>query len=165
MHKPHACAEEALACIHALAPKYNPLLIGEQHDNLSLTHQRKNRNLMARQNDTEILFDPMITCKDSVAECFRIFTDTDHLSPIPARHFYTWGLNLNPNMIKVYTNGVCWNNGKADARCGGSIRLSPNHWKNTAIRVPGERQSNQVGELTVVIEATLQSQTSPLLQL
>ena len=74
---PHACANEALTRVHELAPKYNPLLIGEQHDNLSLTNRRKRENTLARQNDTEILFDPTITCKDSVAECFRIFTDTN----------------------------------------------------------------------------------------
>ena len=150
---PHACAKEALTRIHDLAPKYNPLQIGEQHDNLSLTHRRKSRNILARKNEEEILFDPSITCKDNIAECFRIFTDLTRLSPIPARRFYTRGLNLNHAKIEVYTDGACWNNGKANAKCGGGIWISPNHRRNIAIRVPGLRQSNQVGELAAVIEA------------
>ncbi|KAN0137570.1 hypothetical protein V8E53_004621, partial [Lactarius tabidus] len=70
---PHSCAMEALKIIHELAPKYNPLQIGEQHDKLSLTNRRKDRNTLARKSDEEITFDPSITCKDSIAECFRIF--------------------------------------------------------------------------------------------
>ena len=150
---PHACAANALMRIHELAPKYNPLQIGEQHDNLSLTHRRKSRNILARQSDEEILFDPTITCKDSVAECFRVFTDTAGLSPIPARRPYAIGLNLNPHKVSVYTDGACWNNGKSNARCGSGIWFSPNHQRNEAIRVPGPSQSNQVGETVAVIGA------------
>jgi len=35
---PHTRAREALTRIHDIAPKYNPLQIGEQHDKLSLMH-------------------------------------------------------------------------------------------------------------------------------
>ena len=77
----------------------------------------------------------------------------DRLSPIPAARFYAHGLNLHPSKVEVYTDGACWNNRKADARCRGGIWFSPNHQKNAAIRVPGERQSNQVGELAAAIKA------------
>lgn len=150
---PNACATEALARIHELAPKYNPLQIGEQHDKLSLTNRRKDNNIQARKDDKEITFDPSITCKDSVAECFRVFTDPKRISPIPARRPFARGLNLNPHKISVYTDGACWNNGKANARCGSGIWFSPNHCRNAAVRVPGPSQSNQVGELAAVIEA------------
>ena len=50
-------------------------------------------------------------------------------------------------------DGACWNNGKANARCGSSIWIKSNHGRNAAIRVPGIRQSNQVGEIIAVIEA------------
>jgi hypothetical protein len=122
---PHECAREALMRIHEIAPKYNPLQIGEQHDNLSLTRRRKGRNKLARQNDEEILFDPSITCKNNLAECFRIFTNPDRLSPIPAARFYARGLNLNPLKTEVYTDGACWNNGKANARCGEEYGSTP----------------------------------------
>jgi ribonuclease HI len=94
-----------------------------------------------------------MTCKDNLAECFRIFTDSDNLSPIPVRRFYTRGLNLNPSKIEVFTDGACWNNGKENTKCRGGIWVSPNHQRNSAIKVPGQKQSNQVGELAAVIEA------------
>jgi len=43
------------------------------------------------------------------------------------------------------------NNGKDNARCGGGIWFGPNDPRNTAFRVPGNRQSNQTGELAAVI--------------
>ena len=150
---PHACATEALTRIHELAPKYNPLQIGEQHDNLSLTNRRKNNNTTARKNNKEITFDPSITCKDSVAECFRIFMNPARLSPIPARRPFARGLNLDPRKISVYMDGACWNNGKANAKCGSGVWLGLNNPRNAAIRVPGPKQSNQVGELAAVIAA------------
>ena len=107
----HACTKEALTQIHKIALKYNPLQIGEQHDNLSLTPHRKSRNIFTRRNDAEVLFNPTITCKDSIVECFHIFTDESELTRIPARRIYA------------------------------------------RVKVPGPKQSNQVGELATLIEA------------
>ncbi len=59
---------------------------------------------------------------------------------------------MNPLKIKVYMDGACWNNEKANVRCGSSIWIKPNHRRNAAIRVPGIRQSNQVGEIVAIIE-------------
>ncbi|KAI0279091.1 hypothetical protein BGY98DRAFT_1077593, partial [Russula aff. rugulosa BPL654] len=70
---PHSCAAEAQARIHLIVPKLNPLEIGENHDNLSLTPFRKNRNREARATDGKIRFDPSITCNTELADCFRIF--------------------------------------------------------------------------------------------
>jgi hypothetical protein len=41
---PHACTQEALTRINQIADKLNPLSLGDRHDNLSLTRQRKARN-------------------------------------------------------------------------------------------------------------------------
>ena len=81
---PHTCTTGALVRKHDLAPKYNPLQIGEQHDKLSLTIWRKTNNTKAKADDKEIIFNPSITCRDSIAECFKIFTDPKCLLPIPA---------------------------------------------------------------------------------
>ena len=54
----------------------------------------------------------------------------------------------------IYTDGACINNGEANARCGSGIWFGPNHRENKAIRVPGNLQSNQVGELVAIIAAT-----------
>jgi hypothetical protein len=73
---PNLCAMEALTHIQETAPKLNPINLGKPHDNLSLTRRRKAQNKEERLEEGEILFDPTITCKNSLAECFRIFTDS-----------------------------------------------------------------------------------------
>ena len=89
-----------------------------------------------------------------MVECFRIFVDPSRTMTIPAGHPFARGLNLNPQTTtSVYTDGACWNNGKADARSGSGIWIGPGHQKNTAIRIPGPKQSNQVGEIAAVIGA------------
>src|SRR6266702_2505643 len=82
---PHACAEEALERLHEIAPKYNPLEI-ELHDNLSLTHRRKMSNKNAQDRGGDILLDPTITCRNSLAEYFRTFVDPKKVSLTPAYH-------------------------------------------------------------------------------
>ena len=90
---PHACATDAMARTHQIAPKWNPLEIGETHDNLSLSPARKARNREAQQLNGAVCFDPSITCKNDLAECFRIFTNPEKISPIPAHRPYTRGIN------------------------------------------------------------------------
>ena len=71
---PHKCATEAIARLDLIHPKYNPMK-QDPPDRMSLTRTQKLRNKRARETDGEITFDPSITCKDSLAECFRIFTN------------------------------------------------------------------------------------------
>ena len=143
----------ALAQINLIAPKLNPLDPGDIHDNLSLTPTRKNNNCEAQANDGKIRFDPSITCKRDLAECFRIFTNPSKISTLPARRTYTIGVNHRHQGVTVYTDGACNNNGKMDTRCGSSIWIAPNHDKNTALRILGPHQSNQIGELAAIIVA------------
>ena len=150
---PHACATEAQSRIHLIAPKLNPLEIGDTHDNLSLTPSRKQNNREARRTDGAIRFDPSITCKHNISEGFRIFTSPEKISNIPARRYYTQGINHRHRGITVYTDGASINNGKLNARSGGGVWVGPNHERNTAIRVPGPKQSNQVGKIAAVIVA------------
>jgi len=57
-----------------IPPKHNPTA-QEPPDGMSLTRTRKLGNKRVKQEDGMISFNPSITCKDSLAECFRIFTD------------------------------------------------------------------------------------------
>ena len=150
---PHACATEAHSRINLIAPKMNPLDIGDHHDNISLTPSRKGRNLDARQTDGHIRFDPTITCKNSLAECFRIFTDPERISHIPARQHNTNGANLCHREITLYTDGACNNNRKLNTRCGSSVWFGPEHERNLAIQIPGPQHSNQIGEIAAIIAA------------
>ncbi|KAA1475675.1 hypothetical protein DENSPDRAFT_752023, partial [Dentipellis sp. KUC8613] len=81
---PHKCALAAQKIINKLTPKTNPNTPGHT-DGLSLTHTRKEKNNETRTNGMKgiITFDPMVTCKTDLAECFRIFTDPDQLSDTP----------------------------------------------------------------------------------
>lgn len=56
-------------------------------------------------------------------------------------------------IVTVYTDGACLYNGMANAQSGARVWFGPNHAKNQAIKIPGTRQSNQVGEVVVIIAA------------
>ena len=148
---PHECANEAHTRLNLIPPKHNPLQ-QEIPDSLSLTRSGKRRNETARQRNEDILFDPTLTCKNSLAECFRIFTDPTKHTDLPARRPRD-GLIPRCREVTVYTDGACLNNGKTNARCGSSVWFGPNDPRNMAIRVPGDEQSNQIGELAAVIAA------------
>ena len=58
---------------------------GDNHDGLSLTRSRKTNNETARHNNGAITFDPTITCKKHLSECFQIFTNPDRLTNTPVK--------------------------------------------------------------------------------
>ena len=149
----HHCASEALMRIHKIYPKLNPLCLGDPHDNLSLTGHCKAQNQLAQAARGEILFDPSITCKETLAECFRIFTNLSHLTTIPAQRYYTQGISLCARTITVYTDSACFNNGKYNARCGSGVYFGPNDDRNIAFRPPGDLQSNQAAEIIAIYKA------------
>lgn len=134
-------------------PKLNPLHQINYHGNLSLTPAQKNQNCIAKENNEAILFDPLITSKNTLADCFRIFTDAERISRNPARCQILDGSNRRHDPIVIYTDGACYNNGKQNARCRGGIWFGPNDPRNCTIHIPGNLQSNQVGELTATISA------------
>jgi hypothetical protein len=45
---------------------------------------RKARNKIARRTNEDIIFDPSITSRSNLAECFRIFTNPKKISNLPA---------------------------------------------------------------------------------
>ncbi|KAG1846174.1 hypothetical protein C8R48DRAFT_664350 [Suillus tomentosus] len=103
----------------------------------------------------EIIFDPSVTSKNHLSECFRIFTDPDRLIQIPAYRLRAprTGRNTTHEQVTVFTDGSCTNNGKQNATCGGGIWISENNPLNKAISIPGIRHSNQIGEITAVLVA------------
>ena len=148
---PHDCAKEALARINKTTPKLNPLHIGNRPDNLSLTKRRKEQNQTAKKENGSITFDPSITTKDDLSECFRVFTDPQRKTRHPAQRLQNNRADQRHNEIQVYTDGSCMNNGKENARSGGGIWFGQDDPRNKAIRVPGKEQSNQIGEIAAVV--------------
>jgi ribonuclease HI len=150
---PHECATEALTRLNLIPPIHNPTK-QEPPDGLSLTKSGKSRNEIAIRNKDEILFDPTITCKENLAEAIRILTNPSRTQTQPAKHYKHHGQIPRCREITVYTDGACLNNGKRNAQCGSGVWFSERNPRNLAIKIPGESQSNQVGELAVVIAAT-----------
>ncbi len=54
-------------------------------------------------------------------------------------------------MIKVFTDGACSNNGKANAKAGLGVYFSENDPRNVSKKITG-KQSNNTAELSAVIE-------------
>ena len=80
--------------------------------------------------------------------------EPDRISLTPANRQLQRGINLENVNTVVYTDGACMHNGKMNARCGGSgVWIEANNALNKAIGVPGNKQSNQIGEITAVIVA------------
>ncbi|KAI0046743.1 hypothetical protein FA95DRAFT_1450903, partial [Auriscalpium vulgare] len=69
---PHKCASEAADLLERAAPRF-AVSQPSQTDGLSLTHRRLAQNTHARTSYKSIIFDPTVTCKSTLAECFRVF--------------------------------------------------------------------------------------------
>jgi len=59
---------------------------------------------------------------------------------------------MTPELV-VYTDGSCAKNGTDDARARSGIWYGTNDPQNVAMRVPGMKQSNQIGELLAILHA------------
>lgn len=51
----------------------------------------------------------------------------------------------------AYTDGSCINNGTVEARAGSGVWYGPDDPGNAAIRVPGEKQTNQIAKLLAIL--------------
>jgi len=93
----------------------NPLGPNDWHGNLSLMSLRKRMNLLARSNNNAILFDPSITSKNNLSECFRIFTDPTKRSRNPGQRRVMPGVAMRHPKTEIHTDGASMNNGKMNA--------------------------------------------------
>ena len=151
---PQRCAVEAQRRLGQITPKLNPTRPSNQ-DSLSLTKRRRERNQQAAEdNEQGVIFDPSVTEKKDLSECFRVFTDPKKIRNIPdKRHTRPNGISLDDEEITVYMDGSCLNNGKQSTKCGGGIWLEDGSQHNRILRIPGLNQSNQVGEIAAVVVA------------
>lgn len=60
---------------------------------------------------------------------------------------------MNDKATIVYTDGSCINNRKENTKSGARVWFAEGHPSNRAVRVLTDKQSNQAGELTVVLIA------------
>jgi len=79
-------------------------------------------------------------------------------SKIDAELFVKYGtLNQKPiiktsSYIHVYTDGCCINNGNKNAKAGIGIYFDINDYRNVSKRIIGSKQTNNIAELTAIIE-------------
>jgi hypothetical protein len=104
----------------------NPLHQGGWHGDLSLTSAQKRINLQAKSQNRSVTFDPTITTKNNLTECFCIFMDPMRISQHPAQQRVTPGAELRHETVEVYTDGACINNGKRNAKSGSRAWFGPN---------------------------------------
>lgn len=163
---PHNCAQLAREITGMSDDLYN-LYDHPKKDGLTLIHRRKEKNEKASiEKGEEIIFDPTITARGSLEECFRILTNKNQTTITePAYRIRNLRREQGQHIdhTTVYTDGCCLRNGKLDATCGSGIWFGKNNPSNKAICVPGNAQSNQIGELAAIV-ATLQTvnPTAPL---
>ena len=141
---PHRCLETAKTLIDALAPKWRPgserVLVRSNARATATAGERASDGIVV--NTTREVMD----LRDSI----RIFTERESLLDVSALRTLTDEMQVNVELT-VYTDGSCTGNGTEDARAGSGVWYGPHDPRNEAIQVPGERQSNQVGELLAVL--------------
>ena len=158
---PQRCALEAQKRIQEISPKLHPLRPPNQ-DNL--TKSGPNRITNARTEAIEedddddenpgIIFNPTVTVKSDLSDCFRIFVNPNKVMNVPAmRQPPPQGITIPEEEITVYTDGSCLNNGKRNAQCGSGVWFEDGSEHNCMIKIPGPSQSNQIGEIAAVITA------------
>jgi ribonuclease HI len=138
---PIACINEAKRILDGLPPDWDP------------------RRIPARTADGEVDSSETFTFKApeepvKPAEAYRVTFTTEeprvtlHL-PRRQTEEYEW-----PNLVTVYTDGSCKDNGFENARAGSGIFFGHGHPKNKALRLPQMvNRSNQAAEVLAVIEA------------
>jgi ribonuclease HI len=163
---PHKCAQHAKDITGLSDDLYN-MYKHPKKDGLTLTHRRKEKNQNAIiENGEEITFDPTVTARGSLDECFRVLHKNQQLPLEPAHRISNprreQGQQVDP--IHIYMDGCCLRNGKLDATCGSGIWHSQNSPLNRAIKVPGTNHSNQIGEIAAIVVALqITDPTTPLL--
>ena len=149
---PHKCAKEALNRLNLIPPKHNPTR-QDPPDRMSLTRTWKSRNERARQTNGKIIFDLMMTCKETLVECFWVFTNPNRNPTQAGKRYKHRGPTPRCEEIMVYTDGACLDNGKKNACCGSGVWFIQDDLRNQALRIPGNDQSNQIAKIAAVIAA------------
>ncbi|KAF9783300.1 hypothetical protein BJ322DRAFT_1069957 [Thelephora terrestris] len=140
---PHKCLETAKKLINSLAPIWRPRdpNLPELGTTSPSTEAREDPN---EGKLVDAIRDPT-DLKDSI----RIFTERKNLLSATVLQTTDDETQATTELV-VYTDGSCINNGTDDAIAGSGVWYGPQDTRNLAIRVPGKKQSNQVGELLAI---------------
>jgi len=144
---PNRCIETTKKLIEAIAPRWRP--------SSRQNHQTVNEIMATRA--TEYRNDEAVVNtkrqQTDLKRSIRIFTSRENTVEATTLPVTEDQQQINTELI-IYTDGSCTNNGTADARAGSGIWYGNEDPRNMAIRVPGEKQSNQIAELLAILHAT-----------
>ena len=143
---PNKCFETAVELLNALAPRWRPESPQEPEDRNSYTPTMTGGD--PREGIEVIMNREAADLKESI----RIFTRRENLLSATALQ-ETQDETLKNTEQVVYTDGSCTNNGTDEAKSGSGVWYGEWDPRNMAVRVPGQRQSNQVGELLAALLA------------
>ena len=143
---PHKCLETARKLMDALAPKWRP------RNRTNPDNNDLGTPTTAEENLGEGVTVSTVREETNLRDSIRIFTDRKNLLDATTLPVQPGEAGLNTELT-VYTDGSCTNNGTEDARAGSGVWYGPLDPRNMAIRVPGDKQSNQIGELLAVLYA------------
>ena len=141
---PERCLDTARKLIGTIDPKWRP---GTQQSDTNGA-ERSEATTTGGQHG-RVIVDATRGTTD-LQHSIRIFTDRGGMEETIAPQTTEDGALPDGDLV-VYTDGSCIGNGTADARAGSGVWYGDNDPRNTAIRVPGRKQSNQIGELLAVL--------------
>ena len=143
---PDRCLKTAKKLIEAIAPEWRP---AGRHETGKVA---PNAGALAGGDQHDGVLVDMAWEETDLRSSIRIFTERESLMEVTNLR----GVGDEPQVeeeLVVYTDGSCVGNGTAEARAGCGVWYGANDPRNMAIRVPGEKQSNQVGELLAILHA------------
>jgi len=141
---PQKCLETARKLLNTLAPKWRP----EE----KRSQESENPGPPAPtggDHNGGITVDTVREATD-LRHSIRIFTKREDMLSATALPTAGDGAQTDVELI-VYTDGSCTGNGTGEAKAGSGVWYGTDDPRNTAVRVPGTEQSNQVGELLAVL--------------
>ena len=143
---PNGCLEMAKSLINTIDATWKPLRRTGQN------HQPQTGNTTRIPlEEGEIIVNNAAKPTD-LENSFRIFTNQNSVIEQDAQEDET-PQSQNQEDTIVYTDGSCTGNGTVEARAGSGVWFGKNDERNAAIRVPGKKQSNQIGELLAILHA------------
>ena len=141
---PQRCLEAAERLLNTLAPKWRPTAPRNSVDSTPVIPVRP------EGEPTDSVLVNTAREATNLRDSIRIFTKRENLLEATSLSTAEDDERLRTDLI-VYTDGSCMGNGTDEARAGSGIWYSDHDSRNTALRVPGDKQSNQVGELLAIL--------------
>ena len=155
---PNRCLETATRLIQAIAPGWRP--------NTGQPTERTHETDLTQADDDLIRGVVIKTTHEEtdLKQSIRIFTEAAGEPALDAPQTRN-ETNETTEELTIYTDGSCTGNGSEDARTGSGVWYGHGDPRNAAIRVPGEQQTNQVGELLAILHAVKEAPTNRKLRI